>query len=402
MIFMYSLPTKKCIKHLKNSISIYEKETTYYRCFGNNMVNSQLDNFTDAVMLLTSTYTAPKDEIIKTAMMNPHLRVDKLNPTDSLVKFYKNDNSYSKIDYSRYWHGYCIILKPLLMLIDVGIIRSFNYCCVVILFCLSILLFYKKLGIFYTIAYFLSIMTLNLVSISMCFQFSTIYYISILFSIFILIKNDFLIKNNLFPYFFTLIGILVAFFDLLSYPIVAFGIPFITLYLLNHDYLLNIKNSFFFIVSFVLGYLGMWFGKWFVCWFLTGYNCFLDAFNQIKVRISIDSNFNEQYHITPLHALFKNIVAMSKNPIFIFIIFFILCIIVYALIKNKKISINSPLKTLFFYIALILCPIFWLLITSGHSQIHFWFTYRTLSISLFAFLCFIIECFKFEEKIGKI
>ncbi len=400
MIFIYSLPTEKCIKNLKKSANIYEQEGNRPYWSGKNIFHSQLDNWTDSIMLLIATYPSPKNDIIKSSMMNTYFRGDKLSPADSLVKIANNDKdiNINKINYSRYWHGYLIILKPLLMFTDVGHIRSFNSYCVLILFFLSILLFYKRLGIFYTLAYFLSIMTLNLVSISMSFQFSSIYYISTLFTILLLLYNDCLLNKNLLPYFFALIGIFVAFFDFLTYPIVAFGLPFITLYLLNRDYVLNIKNSLFLIFSSGFGYLGMWFGKWFTCWLLTRYNCFLEATNSIKARISIDSNFTEQNNITPLNALCKNILAMFNDPVFIFIFSFILFIIIFNYIKNKKITINFSWKTLFFYISLMLIPIFWLIITSGHSQIHFWFTYRNLSISVFAFLCLLIELFQTKKK----
>ena len=404
MIFIYSLPTDNCIKNLKKSIDIYEKEGNYPCCFGQSIIHSKCDNWTDSIMLLSASYPVKKGEIVRSSMMNTYLRGNKLSPADSLVKIGHNDKDIkiNNVNYARYWHGYLIILKPLLIFTDVSNIRSLNSYCVLILFILSLILFYKRLGIFYTIAYFLSIMTLNLVSISMSFQYSSIYYISILFTILILINSDFLLKNNLFLYFFTLIGIFVAFFDFLTYPIVAFGLPFITLYLLNRDYILNIKNSLFLIFSFGLGYLGMWFGKWFVCWLLTGYNCFLEAINSIKIRTSLDNHFIEQHNITPLEALLKNVVAMFNDPIFIFIFSFILFIIIFSYIKNKKIDVSFSCKTLIFYIALILLPIFWLVITSGHSQIHFWFTYRNLSISIFAILCLIVEYFRFEEKIGRI
>lgn len=100
--------------------------------------------------------------------------------------------------------------------------------------------------------------------------------------------------------------------------------------------------------------------------------------------------------IIQLNALCKNFVAMFNDPIFI--CFFILFIIIFNYIKNKKITINFSCKTLIFYIALILFPIFWLIITSGHSQIHFLFTYRSLSIAVFAFLCLIIEYLQTKKK----
>lgn len=403
MIFIYSLPTEKCIKNLEKSVSIYEKEENYPCWSGIDIIHSKLDNWTDSIMILMSTYPNKQDGIIKSSMMNTYLRGNKLSPADSLVKIGKNDESIkiNKINYSRYWHGYVIILKPLLIFTDVNHIRSFNSYCVLILFFLSGILFYKRLGIFYSIAYLLSIMTLNLVSIAMSFQFSSIYYIGILFTIFLLLYSDYLLNKNLLPYFFTLIGIFVAFFDFLTYPIVAFGLPFITLYLLNRDYILNIKNSLFLIFSSGFGYLGMWFGKWFVCWLLTGYNCFLEAINNIKKRTLIDTTFQQEYKVTPLNALFKNIVTMFNDPIFIFIFSFIVFIIIFNYIKNKKITIYFSWKTLIFYISLMLIPICWLLITSGHSQLHFWFTYRNLSVFIFALLCFIIEYFRFDKKENK-
>ena len=52
MIFIYSLPTDNCINNLKKSIDIYEKEGNYPCCFGQSIIHSKCDNWTDSIMLL--------------------------------------------------------------------------------------------------------------------------------------------------------------------------------------------------------------------------------------------------------------------------------------------------------------------------------------------------------------
>ena len=55
MIGAYSLPTKPMFNNLKDTISIFQKEGTYYHWAGKH-VSSRLDNYTNSIMLRNAIF----------------------------------------------------------------------------------------------------------------------------------------------------------------------------------------------------------------------------------------------------------------------------------------------------------------------------------------------------------
>ena len=63
------------------------------------------------------------------------------------------------------------------------------------------------------------------------------------------------------------IGIVVSYFDFLTYPLVTLGVPLCLLLILQADkitYLQKIKNIISLSIAWVIGYLGMWAMKWMI------------------------------------------------------------------------------------------------------------------------------------------
>lgn len=54
LVMVYCIPTENMEKHVKESVPIFLKEGDYPKITGST--TSQLDNFTDALMLLTASY----------------------------------------------------------------------------------------------------------------------------------------------------------------------------------------------------------------------------------------------------------------------------------------------------------------------------------------------------------
>ena len=86
--------------------------------------NSKLDNFTDALMLLTASHPNTGN-VWKDAVCASRLEKEGANTKNTLLYVYKDDgtDTYS-ISYARYWHGYLVFLKPLLLFFNYGQIRS--------------------------------------------------------------------------------------------------------------------------------------------------------------------------------------------------------------------------------------------------------------------------------------
>lgn len=97
---LYLVTPTSLVRHAQNGLALVKRESNYPQYFFNNNVASQLDNFTDRVMLERVLPKNVDDNALEQAMfMN---------------------------GYSRYWHGYQVILRPLLLPFNYFEIRYIN------------------------------------------------------------------------------------------------------------------------------------------------------------------------------------------------------------------------------------------------------------------------------------
>lgn len=120
---VFALPTEEMDMHVKMSADTFEKEQTYPTI--TKWCTSQLDNFTDSIMLLSAVYDGTEADLEK-AMKVKYNRVSGENPTQSLIKQYKYGMPTYQEEYVRYWHGYLLFLKPLLLYMSYEKIRILN------------------------------------------------------------------------------------------------------------------------------------------------------------------------------------------------------------------------------------------------------------------------------------
>ena len=395
MILVYAIPNERAVKNINEGLQLYEREGNY-PSWGLGE-HSKLDNFTDAIMLLEIIHPI-KNGVVNSAMLNPRLwQLKDDKPVDTLIKVMHDDiTGLSEINYSRYWHGYLVILKPMLTVAKVNHVRMLLAYTDFILFVIVLLLLQKILGWKIALAFAATIMTLNLVSVSMSFQFSSIYVVTMLAIIFMLKKNRRLFDDKLYPYFFAAIGIAVAFTDFLTYPIFSVALPLIIFYLLNRRELIKEKISHVLkfmtglLISWAIGYGGMWSGKWIIAQILTGENILMNALHQIMVHTQVANDLAQAgWNMTWFSAIQRNIAVLGHGPIRIFI-FAAIIFLVYLLIHYRKKIIVTPKKILPYLLPAVL-PFIWYSATSGHSHMHAFFTYRSLGATIFAIICIVIE-----------
>lgn len=399
MILTYSLPTERITENVRAGLPLYEREGTYPSwALGEH---SKLDNFTDAIMLLEATH--PIKNVVESSMLNPRFGLNsEEKPVDALIQVLSTDAAgLSEIVYPRYWHGYLIVLKPLLMVMKVNHVRMLLAYADFILFVAALLTIQKILGNAYALALAAAVMTLNLVSLSMSFQFSTVYIVTLSAVIFMLKKNRRLFDTGCYDYFFAAIGIVVAFMDFLTYPIFSVGLPLTIFYLLNRGELLKEKFSRTMklfgelLISWGVGYFGMWSGKWFISQLLTGYNTFSDAFGQILSYSRLGNNLAAAgWQITSFGAIQRNIAVLGHGPIRIFL-FTAVILLVYVLIRYRR---TLTLRKILPYLFPAALPILWFGLVSGHSHIHAFFTYRGLAVTIFALACMAAEFVHDEQS----
>ncbi len=390
---VFLLPEEPMKENVARSHEIFNYEGIYPQIIGGYKA-SQLDNFTDSVMLSHAIVADYGRSLTEQVMNVARIEYPERSMVQSLND-YANDVDHSRdtgsmVTYPRYWHGYLVLLKPLLLLFDYGDIRYLNMILQTLLFLIFVWKGNKLFGKRFVLSSMLMLLVLNPISEALSLQFSWVYYIALLGGLFLMIsieKNKSFLNDWRLPLFFIVVGAATSYFDFLTYPLFTFGICAVILL----GYLEKKEKEKFVAKSVTcgvkcgaawgFGYLGMWSGKWLIASILLKENIVLNAWNQITIRSSAVSEDKEI--ITFLDVLIRNIRVLVKWPIVLLVIgvfiWLIGRIIKTGLTEKRKILLTQVVP----YLIVILLPVAWYAVTMNHSYAHYWFTYRELAISAF-------------------
>lgn len=379
IVFAYALPKTESLKqNIVLSSELLLEEGVYPSLFPWCM--SQVDNYTDALILHEIAYDG-NEPIVEKALMNYWIGNNKDLLIVTLNDFYAKGRKegYLKVDYSRYWHGYVVFLKPLYYFFS---LREIRIMLLIINILMSAYSFFVSLNRnrYLGISFLVTLLLLNIIVISHNMFFSVIF---IVMNLGFIIVAKFLSKENGDIYTaFTVIGCIASYCDLLSYPLITLGIPLVFFIAANKEEVgKKLAETFLIAFSWGIGYFGMWISKWIVGSILVRKNLFSSAFAMIKLRTSRDVEGTHYTAYTVLNWLLRN---LKNNPAWI--IFIIICLVMIVISLTKKV-IPNVIKNGFPYFAVILISLMWLLFKMNHSFQHSFFTYRELSTVCFAVLC---------------
>ena len=117
-----------------------------------------------------------------------------------------------------------------------------------------------------------------------------------------------------------------------------------------------------------------------------------EALDQILFRTS---STHGEIELSMLSVIKSNIlVTLDSIPLKMITLLLIAWLIVFILYKKKSGEIIKSVSILL----IALMPIAWYIVLKNHSSIHCWFTYRSLSVSIFALMSFLFFAID-EEKI---
>ena len=389
MIGVYFLPTAPMFHHVERSIEIFETEGTHYG-WANGKHSSDIDNFTNALMLQNAIFSGSGNAAYD-AMLNQRFAYLDTEPAEALVKEVHGEAPLSVATYAHYWHGYLVILKPLLCLMDVSYLRILNLMVQVLLSAWLIRKLGQEFGSGAGTAYLLMYLFLNPVSLAMSFQFSTMFYIMSVMTVCMLRKFDDWDEKRRYMQMFLVAGVWTAFFDFLTYPFVSLGIPLVVFLMMRQkrgglqtmseggELLLSTG------VSWGIGYGGMFLGKWLVGWLLTGVNVPAEAMHQAAYRMSSQSGLDGGG--TSFHApavWFKNFIIPLHEPVGLCLLLVFL-FLAWKTYHHRKEIVLAERKVLCKLLGIVACyPFLWYAVLTNHSYMHDWFTYRELAITVFA------------------
>lgn len=401
LVCVYALPVDTMRENVARGTEVYNNEGNFPELAA-GYKSTKLDNDTDSTMLSNAIY--PVTDIIKDALHVPMIgykaRQDRLTSLLDYANHVKGD-TYTTI-YPRYWHGYLIILKPLLLLFDFSDIRIINMIFQFLLTSFCLILLTKKNYTNILPAFISLLIVWNPITVGLSFQNSTCFYITLLSILYIIYYDKYSRNKDItLPYFFLLLGIITVYFDFLTYPLVTLGIPLIFLISIRENKLSdNIKGIFINSIYWGIGYLGMWLEKWLLATIILKENIVYDAIKQIILRSSKELDGND---FSIWDCILSQISVLLKWPYLIFFVCLLFFLILYYFKKNHtpvnfKYLLKNFIVLLTPYIILCIYPFIWFSIASNHCYANPKFTYRLLGISVFAGISGIIKCLSSVNK----
>lgn len=383
LILVYCLPTSRMEANVRSSIDVFYTESVYPQQ-ATGYKSSQLDNETDAIMLLGASYNDDQLSPLEKA-----LRVSRIDFTDTgsccidLIQYaWENKIPDQVADYTRYWHGYMVWLKLLLLFMDYADIRMLNMMLQLLLLLLFAKALVEKHLTKHLLPFAMALIVLNPAASAMSLQFSSIYYIMLICMIIILKKHEYFYSRKLYPYVFFTLGIITVYFDFLTYPMAALCMPLILVVILEHEnsgmsWLQSIQQIILLGICFGFGYVTMWFSKWLISSAILHENIIANAISEFTLHTG--ETIIEGERITKIGAIIRNLKVLCKWPYLLILGSYF----IYCLFQISWSEIKNGLLTILPVFCICLVPFAWIFITSSHASWCYWYTYRGFIVSVF-------------------
>lgn len=302
--------------------------------------------------------------------------------------------------YARYWNGWTVLLKPLLVFLNLNQIRLLTFTVVTLLIVLlaSLLARLARVGPGLVVAVAFSLAAYPTacfsLSLSMCLL------VALMVSILVVMRAStchncgrLLLSTFDWPGFFLIVGAVTVYLDFLCTPIVTLGVPLALLVVCSSKELSEMRGLAVAralcscCVLWVLGYAGLWVAKWVIsAAFLPELDVIGNALGQAAQRsgnIVMEGTGGAVFDITSLDSIARNFSLMF--PKWILVAFGVLASFAFGLAVRDKAYVRrglaAPLSCLLF---ISLFPYLWYIALSNHSYVHYWFTFRAQIVTVVA------------------
>lgn len=383
LLLVHLLPVEPMQKHVYWSLPMIEKE------FEDEVLiegyhSTLTENFTDCLMLEHAVYESKDHGLLEQAL---HMyRAESCEsddiwwPGQSLRDYLEGTPQPREVEYARYWHGYLVILKPLLLLTSFNTIRLLNSAIQLLLSGCVIVGFCRKnasplaMGFLFSLPFLFFVSTYASLSLSICFYVMT-------FSLLIQLRFDsYLCEKKRYGEFFLVVGMATSYFDFLTYPLITLGFPLCVYLYLHEEALRNsLQKLFDYSIRWFGGYMGHWAAKWILTDLFTGSSTIRDAAHTLITRTRSAAGYSR---LTGFFSILQNNMQPFNNWCYVILTGTALSMILFRMKWQHDIWKNIPKAIP--YVFLSLYPLFWFFVTQNHSEQHWQYTCRIFACSIFA------------------
>lgn len=353
-----------------------QSQETYFTSF----LPGVLDNNTDSIMLYTALDQSEGSRL--TRAMNMY-------------------NAYTRVNYSYYWHGYVILLRPLLYFMDYSDLRLLNGILQLLLLIVLAHQVWKRKGLPYALAALTSYALLMPVAMALSLQFTWVFYIAMGGTLLLVFKGERLLENGRYLYCFLALGMLTCYFDLLTYPLFTWGIPLAWWLAMRSDHsgaVRRLKQVVAAGLCWILGYGGLWGCKWILATLVLRRNVVREAIEEVFMRTGMSDGAQSWGVAERWNAVYTNWKHYDYIIYTVLLAAWLLWILARSLRKNWKATGNSCA-----YALISLSSFVWYMTLANHTSGHHFFAYRNFGVSILALILLYIEAlYTPAELLGRV
>ena len=356
------MPQKAVEEHVKETVDQHDLQSDFWFAF---LYKSTyyMDNFTDA-LIVNQAMTNGKTEL---NLWQRIMLVPRKNgggeECESLKVLSEGNQAMQEYHYPRYWHGSTFLMRILLFFNDYLALRTFFYILSSLLLLWVLILLARRVGAWAAMIYCLALVSVNLFLMQHSIQFLTTLLLALVGSLWVLYRTK---EGRQLAVLFFVLGSLTTYFDLLTCPLLTWGLPLLVWLVLGkkrEDGRFSILTS----LTWVIGYAATWATKWLLATVTTPVDVFADATGQAALRASVEE-FDRWEAVT------RN---LEQVPWFYATIALGVLVLLAVRHFNRK-GWRQALQCL----VVALAPLVWFMALANHSGLHHWFTYRILAITV--------------------
>lgn len=302
--------------------------------------------------------------------------------------------------YYRYWMGGIPVIRFLLIFMNYTGIRYLNVFVIFTLFGMVYSQMSQHISKIFAFLFAFVLMMIQFWIFPLSLQYTPVYVITMI-TILVLIwakrSGKMTLTNVVFASF--IVGSVTNYFDLLTAPLLTFGLPFFVWFVLKYKnqeahFMTTIVETFSLGLSWLIGFALTWVSKWTIGTLLLEDNVFKSAIQQIFLRTEGTEgevlNFSEIMNKL-LSTMFPNYVL----PILL-LIFLAWLIAWFTAKKPMNAFMNNGVLIL-----ISIVPFVWFFILQNHNQHHYYFTYRNLAITVLGVLTYLYLAVDWEKIVRR-
>lgn len=373
MTLAHCIPNSMVAYHQETSKTILSMESEWI-WFGNffGVDAGRLDNTTDNIMV---------DGVI--------IQDDGMSPLQAAM---------SVNGYSRYWHGYLVFLRPLMIWLNYWQIRYVNMFVFFLLVCAVFRLIGKRVGAGGAYSFAVALIACYIVIIPVSMQYISVFLVMLCSMAYMLIRYE---RMDM-PLFFMIVGMVTNFVDFLTAPILTLGMPLLLCLYMDirceeeRPWRWYLGRIFTCSLLWGIGYGLCWASKWLIGTMVLGESVFESAAGHASYWTQ--NNWGNDRIIAAEQNFAYFFLAQGKRVFFPFVPVILGGIVCAACFRSDK------WKRAFCLVPVCTYPYVWYMVLANHSLYHTWFTNRAQAITLFGgclFLCALTDGRKLRDWLQK-